>query len=290
MSDNITNNPHDKYFREVFSKKPNIKDLLYNSLPEKIFNEIDFNNFVYSNKSYIDEDLRDVESDLVVKTIIGKQDCYFYILFEHKSYSDKYAFFQLLKYMMKIWESEVKENKRYFTPIIPVLFNQSKHKWSHGDAFSMYFNEPNGLLGEYLPYFKYRVYDLNTLSDNEIIGNIWFVTSIKIMKYIRDLQPYLEEIYNYILANINRLKDYPDELKTFIIYLLNASNKKDEEYIENTLKNTTEGLYMSLAKKYVEEGRKEEKIETARKMKKEGFDIKLISKLTGLSEEEIQKL
>ena len=302
MSD-ITNNPHDKYFREVFSKKENTIDLLRNALPDKIFSEIDFDNFAYSNKSYVDEDLKDVESDLVVKTRLGNEDCYFYILFEHKSYSDKYSFFQLFKYMFKIWDAEVKDKTGCLTPIIPVLFNQSGHKWTHGDNFSMYFSHPDGLLKDYLPRLKYIVFDLKTLPDDKIYGNVWFVSSILLMKYIRDLQPIFEEIYKLITSNVDPLRDYPDELKTLIIYLFSASSKKDEEYVEQVLKSgKEEDFYMSIAKKYVEIGRQEgekmgmekgerkKAIETAKKMKEKKLNVSFIAEITGLSVNEIKKL
>ena len=47
---------------------------------------------------------------------------------------------------------------------------------------------------------------------------------------------------------------------------------------------------MRLKEEGIKEGIKEEKIETAKKMKNEGLAINLIQKITGLTKEEIEKL
>ena len=49
-------------------------------------------------------------------------------------------------------------------------------------------------------------------------------------------------------------------------------------------------LAMTTAMRLKEEGIKEEKIKTAKRMKNEELDINLIQKITGLTKEEIEKL
>ncbi len=55
--------------------------------------------------------LKRVFSDLLFKVNINKREGYFYFLFEHKSYASKDIAFQLLKYMIEIWDSKIKKKK-----------------------------------------------------------------------------------------------------------------------------------------------------------------------------------
>ena len=67
---------------------------------------------------------------------------------------------------------------------------------------------------------------------------------------------------------------------------------KESYYREQASIRTTgrkEGLEEGL-KEGKKEGKKEEKLQIAKNLKKENIDINLISKVTGLSVEEIQKL
>ena len=50
-----------------------------------------------------------------------KYPTYIYILFEHKSKSDRFTVFQLLKYMIKIWDRYAKE-RNLLPGIIPVVY------------------------------------------------------------------------------------------------------------------------------------------------------------------------
>jgi len=250
----VTNNPHDRFFKEIFKKKQNVIDLLYNALPKEIYNEIDFTIFEYSEDSYIDEKLKEVQTDLLIRTTLKGEKCAFYILFEHKAYSDRFALFQLLNYMVKIWRKEIKNKSKYLTPIIPILFYQSDHRWKHHNRFSIYFEKPNDLLKSFIPNLEYIIYDLKVVPNDSLKGNFWFISAIRLMKHIHKLKPILEEIYNFILNNADLSKDYPEDLITIIIYILNACEKAEEDYVKNILETKEGGAYMSIAQKLKEEG------------------------------------
>jgi predicted transposase/invertase (TIGR01784 family) len=49
-------------------------------------------------------------------------------------------------------------------------------------------------------------------------------------------------------------------------------------------------MLTAIADEIMEKGKREEKLEVAKKMKDEGLDISLISKITSLTVEEIEKL
>lgn len=80
-------NPHDKFFKEIFSKKEEVQDLIINTLPKYLTNKIDFSSLQLDNTSYVDEELKTSFSDLVYNCIYkGKTTIKISLLLEHKSY------------------------------------------------------------------------------------------------------------------------------------------------------------------------------------------------------------
>ena len=98
-------NPHDRYFREIFSDPVVAQDLLRNYLPSQVVESLDLTTLVLQKESFIDEDLRQHFTDLLY-TVQQRNGApaQVYILFEHKSYPDRLTSFQLLRYLVRIWE------------------------------------------------------------------------------------------------------------------------------------------------------------------------------------------
>lgn len=81
-------NPHDKFFKEVFSNKETATDYFKHFLPVEITRNIDFHTLKQDNNSYIDEELKEYFSDLIYRCRYrGKHPVNLVLLFEHKSYA-----------------------------------------------------------------------------------------------------------------------------------------------------------------------------------------------------------
>ena len=87
--------------------------------------------------------------------------------------------------------------------------------------------------------------------------------------------------YNYFTDNEDLLNEY-DKREAYLVYQHSLMRDfKEEGFEEGIEKGKLEGI---------KEGLKEGQISMAIAMKKDGADINLISKYTGLSIEEIEKL
>ena len=118
-------NPHDKFFKDNFTDKDIVKDFIKGSFPKDLQNNLDLSSLELDNNSYIDEELKEYYSDIVYNCLYKKLDIKITILFEHKSYIPDYPFLQLLKYMIKVWDFNIK-NKEKLMPIIPIIFYHGK--------------------------------------------------------------------------------------------------------------------------------------------------------------------
>ena len=104
-------NPHDRFFKELFAREG--KSFIVNYLPRKILDLIDPDSSELVKDSFTDSELGEYFSDMIYKVRLKDGGtAHIYILFEHKSYSDPMSGFQILCYMVRIWEKNYPEERR----------------------------------------------------------------------------------------------------------------------------------------------------------------------------------
>jgi hypothetical protein len=123
------------------------------------------------------KELAEYYSDILYKVNLtdGSQG-FIYVLFEHKSYFDRFVHLQLLEYMVKIWRLYIKqqEKKPYYLPIvIPLLVCHARKEWPDDTVrLASLLSGPVEDLTGYIPDFGLELYDLHRFSDDEIKGTI----------------------------------------------------------------------------------------------------------------------
>lgn len=213
-------NPHDRFFKDTFSRPEIVRDFLSNYLPAAAAESLDFNTLELQSDSFIDQDLQTHFSDLLyqVQTGDGRQT-YVYLLLEHKSYPDAQTPVQLLGYMVRIWERDLRQKVRQLRPILPLVLYHGRRKWNVTTDFGELFDGPEGLR-PYWPSFNYELQDLRLYSDEEIRSEEMARVTILTLKHIFD--PNLEERLPIILmpltelANVEMALEY---LETWLYYI-----------------------------------------------------------------------
>ena len=79
-------NPHDRFFKETFSRVEAARDFVLNYLPSEVTALLDLESLEATKDSFVGNDLREHFSDLLYRVNLrqGRQ-AYVYMLFEHKS-------------------------------------------------------------------------------------------------------------------------------------------------------------------------------------------------------------
>lgn len=177
------NQPHDKYFRSTFGEIDFAKDFLTNYLPEELVEMIDMNTLAPQPTSYISKELKDQFTDLLFRVDIKKKEAYVYFLFEHKSYRDRMVIFQVLKYMIAVWEAKIQEdldrrrNDKIIDTgdieiplVIPLVVYHDQYRWNVrrtlGEMIPNYSELPESIK-KYVPDFEYMLTDLSS-SDKKV--------------------------------------------------------------------------------------------------------------------------
>ena len=149
-------NLHDKFFKEIFTRREALKDFLTQALPQPIAALVDLESLEYLKDSFIDENLRERFSDLLLQVAFKDHGPgYLYLLFEHKSYREPRIALHLPRYMVKIWDACVKQD-RLLPVIVPLVFHHGRDSMREGCAFADLFRVPDDL-SRFLPAFDYKV-------------------------------------------------------------------------------------------------------------------------------------
>ncbi|MGH9802003.1 MAG: Rpn family recombination-promoting nuclease/putative transposase, partial [Blastocatellia bacterium] len=93
-------NPHDRFFKELFSETEIAVDFVEHYLPQEIVAAIDLTTLEIVKDSFVDEELRQYFSDLLLRVKLKNGgEAFIYILLEHKSTPDEFVALQLFLYL-----------------------------------------------------------------------------------------------------------------------------------------------------------------------------------------------
>ena len=254
-------NPHDKFFKENFSQPEITKDFLTHYLPPDVRNLLNLDQITIQKDSFIDSDFQEHFSDLLfLIPMKDGGDAYIYTLFEHKSYPDSWVALQLLRYMVKIWERDVKEEDGdLLLPIIPIVVYHGEEEWNISTQFIDRFL-PDKILQRFSPKFEYLIYDIPRLQNDEIAGTNKLRLILWLLKYIltKDFLLHLkEDVPLFALLKQEMISE--DFQQTVLLYIFrntdHAWNKEVEKEIISQLQmKDGDNTMITIADKLIEEG------------------------------------
>jgi predicted transposase/invertase (TIGR01784 family) len=263
--------PHDKFFKDVFSRPEVAQDFCRHYLPREIVKLLNLSTLTQAKDSFVDENLRESFSDLLFKIKLKTgRDIYIYILFEHKSHRDPMVLFQILRSEVKIWDNDRKQRgNSKLRPIIPLVIYHGRRKWNVPLDFHSLFLWTEGM-EKYLPQFEYLLFDIPRMKDEQIGGDALLKALLMVLKYIKQRDP--REKAARIATAFRELKDKRSDIEeilyTVLLYLYQTIKAEDQTQVqqefERTLREGAE-IMPTLAEYYIqqgiEEGRKEGKQE-----------------------------
>ena len=251
---------HDKLFRETWSNLSNARSFLENYLPENIIDIVHLDTLEICKDSFIEKDLQDYYSDMLYKVKFGEEFGYIYFLFEHKSYPDRSIHLQLLEYMIKIWRLQIKQSKSHkLSIVIPLVLYHGRKRWKVAPELSSVFKGPVGVLSDYVPDFKYLLYDLSRYTDDQIKGTVMARVTMLLLKHIFD--PNVADRLPDIFLLLKKLSEQETGLQFFeslIKYVF--SNVEDittddiQSIISKTLPEDKGDIIMTLAEQLENKG------------------------------------
>ena len=282
--------PHDHFCKRALADVAVAKDLLSHHLPPAILADIDWNTFRLTNKSFVNEKLKETHSDIIFQCMLGKDTCYLYLVVEHQSTPDKLLPFRQLSYNVSLMEQHLKEGNDYLPLIINICLyagTESPYPYSQ-DPFDCFKNPQRA---RDLMFKSSILIDLTTLSEEtlETYGKADLLALLLKQAIQRDYLKWIQENKEKFFILLKR--GYGVSGSWYIL----ATDDKTEP--DTLLKALTELApynkenIMSAAQQLRQEGKKERNLEVARNMLvKLHLDVDTVQKATELTKEELQEI
>ena len=167
MADEDPYHAHDRLFRVGLSNPAAVAPFLMDRLPAEIVARIDWSTLRLEPGSYVDPDLRMMETDLLFTAKADGRDVGIYVLFEHQSTRDPRLPMRLLRYMVNIWHDWelVPGNRPPYPHILSTVVAQNGSVWNVDPRLSSLFEftGPDDPMRRYLPDFFYELIQLAAL-------------------------------------------------------------------------------------------------------------------------------
>ena len=232
--------PHDKLVRETLGRKDTARDFLKNYLPSHLLELINLDSLEISKDSFIEKELKEFYSDILYKVRFKNDEGFLYLLFEHKSHKPELIQLQLLGYIHQIFCLHVKQKKAKHLPIIiPMVLYHGKTKWEFGTRLSSVIKGPCDLLKEYIPDFRFVLFDLTQYSDDQIKGHVVAKAFMMVLKHMSqgDIFEKLPDIFS-LFRGLSENDTGLQYLETLLRYLFGNIEDKDMDMVKDILEKT----------------------------------------------------
>ncbi len=166
----MSDNPHDAIFKYTFSTLEHATAELKHVLPPEISECVDWATLALESGSYVDEELKQTESDLLYSVQLAGTQAYVYLLFEHQSSFDALMPLRLLGYVLAILKRHVQMAKPPIPlpSVIPVVLHHSDDGWRAETELLPLFGNiavEHPTIARYLPQLRFCLDDISHISD-----------------------------------------------------------------------------------------------------------------------------
>ena len=273
--------PHDALFKYVFSQPEHAASELRAVLPTELSKRIDWSSLELQPTSFVDERLSGRHADLLFTIRCQGRKTYIYVLLEHQSTPDALMAFQLLRYLVRIWEAflvEHPEGER-LPAIIPVVVHHSQRGWTAAtDLCSLIDADADtlALLVGYIPQFRFVLDDLSHADDSALRGrSLTAVAAAGLMLLARGRAPNLhDQLRRWIdvFCQVAAARNGVEALSAFLEYTFRVGEVLPEDLRRLALEigPVAAEAYMTAAQKLTEESYARGRAEGEAKGKAEG--------------------
>jgi predicted transposase/invertase (TIGR01784 family) len=301
MSEEIAH-PHNNLVQVVMSDLAEARSFLQSYLPQELSQGLNWSTLKLHEGSFIDEDLRGSETDLLyeVEPISGDASLWAYVLLEHQSAPDRWMRFRLLKYCCRIWDMSFREHpdQRQLRPIIPLVFYQGERSWSYSTEFADLFAE-SVRDWPWVVRFCHGLIDQSTIQPDEVQGElkVQLMQLVMMAAYHPNLT-WMERVAR-LLGSLSSLgpSGGMNYVRIFVLYILATQEPETAQSFREVLRQYAPEVgddVMTYAQELLAQGEEKGTLKTQVAMiegfLQEGVEWSVIERATGVNEAQFQVL
>jgi len=163
---------HDHSYKLLFSHPEMVADLIRGFVREEWVDHLDFSSLEKVSGSYIADDLREREDDVIWRVRWGQEWLYVYLLIEFQSTVDRFMAVRILAYLGLLYQDLIRMGQLAaggrLPPVLPIVLYNGSRRWDAPvEVADLVVPAPKGL-DLYCPRLKYLLLDEGVYADSEL--------------------------------------------------------------------------------------------------------------------------
>jgi predicted transposase/invertase (TIGR01784 family) len=290
-----TSNPHDAFFKDLFTRLDVAADFLARYLRPEIAAQLDLTRLELVKGSFVDDELQAHFADMVYRVPArGREGVYVCLLLEHKSAPDKWVSYQILSYIMRLWGQAKTAGAKKLPRVFPLVIYHGKRRWTvKPNLAALIETGAHPAWRKFIPDFEYQLFDLSDYNEQrDADAQLLLRLGLSALKHIfdKDLAARLDELW--ALAKglpYPILKEYTLTLLRYLAYAPHVKRAELEQSAKRQFPELARG-FMTIAETLKQEGLRQglqQGLQQGRQQEAAAFVLRQLHKLLGAIEEDI---
>ncbi len=163
---------HDQAYKLLFSHAQMVRDLLEGFVREDWIAELDFGSLEKVNSSYVSDDLRKRNDDVVWRVRWAKEWVYIYLLLEFQSSVERYMAVRMQTYVSLLYQDLIRgrqltKNGR-LPPVLPIVLYNGSRRWRAPVNLDELIQRGPRALAAYQPQMRFLLIDEGRYREREL--------------------------------------------------------------------------------------------------------------------------
>ena len=163
---------HDHSYKNLFGHPEMVADLLRGFVHEEWVAQVDFATLERVNGSYMADDLREREDDIIWRVRWGTDWLYVYLLLEFQSQVDRFMAVRIMTYLGLLYQDIIRGGlitaDSKLPPVLPVVLYNGEPRWTAAEDVKDLIEEVPGGLSKYRPAVRYLLLDEGRYTTTEL--------------------------------------------------------------------------------------------------------------------------
>jgi len=258
---------HDNAYKNIFSHRQVVADLLTGFVAEDWVHAVDLGTLDKCSGSYVSDDLRDRQDDVVWRVRRGDEVAYVYLLLEFQSSADAWMALRVMVYVGLLYQDLIKAGEAAapgrLPAVFPIVIYNGEAAWSaRRDVAELVEALPGGLTA-YRPSLRYHLLDEGRVQGAAADNTVSDMIEIESSPGPRHMQSVLHRLAKRLAGPENR--ELRRALSVWIGRVVlprlapgaNLTNVNNLEEIDTMLSGTVVTWADRAKKDGMEEGRRE---------------------------------
>ena len=195
---------HDHSYKQLFSNPELVRDLLQGFVHEDWVTKLDLTTLERVNGSYVSDDLREREDDIIWKVRFGSNWIYVYLLIEFQSTVDKYMALRIMTYLGLLYQDLQKTDnlppEGKLPPVLPLVLYNGKKRWKSAKNITELIQNITGDLAKYQPACQYLLLEENQFSTKDLPAHnlVSAIFELEKSQYPEDIREVVKNLVEWL--------------------------------------------------------------------------------------------